>query len=178
MEAPRAKGTSLWLMPEGAAHDRLAALIGRLATRFGTAPFAPHVTLLPGVPGPERDVLETARTLAAELAPVPVGFSVLDGLEHHFRCLFLRVQASKALREAHARAATRFGREPEASFDPHLSLVYGTLDAQMKTELVRELATETTTRFDARRLRVWRTEGPVGEWRELGTLALGRGANV
>jgi hypothetical protein len=119
-------------------------------------------------------VLEGARALASEEAPVPLELTAVDGIDSHFRCLFLRVRASAALREAHERAAQRFGREPDPSFDPHLSLVYGTLDAPVKAALARELAAETTT-FEARWLHVWRTEGPVGEWRELGSFALGGG---
>jgi 2'-5' RNA ligase len=171
MEEPGARGISLWLMPEGEEHDRLSALIGRLAERFATASFAPHVTLLPGVPGPEREVLAIARVLAAETTPIPVDFSVVDGLEHHFRCLFLRAHPRRALRDAHERAARRFGREPQASFDPHLSLLYGSLAAPVKAALVRELAGEATTHFDAHALHVWRTQGAVGEWRPLGSFA-------
>jgi 2'-5' RNA ligase len=159
-------------MPEGAERDRLADLIGSLAGRFGTARFAPHVTLLPGVVGPEREVLETTRALAAEIVPFPVELSGLDGTEAHFRCLFLRARPSPDLSDAHARAAGRFGRAPDLSFDPHLSLVYGSLAAPVKAELVRELAAETRTRFEARHLSVWRTVGPVGEWRSLRSFAL------
>ena len=173
MGEPGAKGISLWLMPEGEEHDRLSALIDRLAARFGTASFAPHVTLLPGLPGPEPEVLETARVLAAETTPIPVDFSVVDGLDDHFRCLFLRAHLRRALRDAHEHAARRFGREPEPSFDPHLSLLYGRLEARAKAPLVQELAEETAARFDARRLHVWRTRGAVGEWRPLGSFAFG-----
>jgi 2'-5' RNA ligase len=159
-------------MPEGAEHDRLAALIGGLAVRLGTVSFAPHVTLLPGVLAPERDVLEIARALAAEVAPFPVELSGVGGAQAHFRCLYVRVRASEALRAAHACAARRFGREPDPSFDPHLSLVYGSLTAPVKAALARELA-ETTTCFEARHVHAWRTDGPVGEWRRLGSFALG-----
>ena len=178
MEEPRARGISLWLMPEGRARERLAALIDRLAARLGTAAFAPHVTLLPGLPGPETKVLDGARALAAELTPLTLDFSGIDGTEAHFRCLFLRVAASPALREAHARATRRFGCESEPSFDPHLSLVYGALDAGAKAELERELRPEVPPSFEGRRLHVWRTEGRVGEWRELAAVELGSGADV
>jgi 2'-5' RNA ligase len=173
MEEPRAKGVSLWLMPEAAVRERLATLIDRLAAEPGTAGFAPHVTLLPGLPGPEAEVLDRARVLAPELPALSLPFSGIDGTSAHFRCLFLRVATSPALREAHARAAQHFGREPEASFDPHLSLVYGTLDAARKDDLKRELQPLAPPSFEARRLHVWRTEGPVREWRELAAVELG-----
>jgi 2'-5' RNA ligase len=173
MGVPRAKGISLWLMPEGEEHDRLSALIDRLAARFGTVSFAPHVTLLAGLPGPEREVLERAGVLAAEIGPLSLELSGVGGTEAHFRCLFLRAHPQRVLREAHGRAALRFGREPEPSFDPHLSLLYGRLEARAKAPLVQELAEETAARFDARRLHVWRTRGAVGEWRPLGSFAFG-----
>ena len=173
MEEPRGRGVSLWLMPEGGARDRLAERIEGLALRLGTTPFAPHVTLLPGLPGPEAEMLARARALARELRSLRVGFSGVDGLDPHFRCLFFRVAASPALQATHARAARHFGREPEASFDPHLSLVYGSLGPGAKAALKRELSAEAPPPFEARHLHVWRTDGPVGEWRELARVEWG-----
>jgi 2'-5' RNA ligase len=172
MPEPRAKGFSLWLMPKGATRERLAAQIERLAERLGTARFAPHVTLLAGIPGPESNVVDTARALAGELGPLSLEPSGVDATETHFRCLFFRVQASGALRAAQAHAARRFGREPDPSFDPHLSLVYGTLDAGVKAELSRELVRQMPAAFEARRLHVWRTEGTAGEWGSLASFGL------
>jgi 2'-5' RNA ligase len=167
MEEPRARGVSLWLMPAGPTRDRLAETIGRLAARLGTRPFAPHVTLLPGLPGPETGVLERARELAAELEPVSIDLEGVSGHDAHFRCLFFRVADAPALRKAHERAARRFGREPDPAFEPHLSLVYGTLASDVKARLRAELAPDTPGGFLANRLHVWRTEGVVGEWHEL-----------
>jgi 2'-5' RNA ligase len=173
MEEARAKGISLWLMPEGDAHRRLSEIIDRLAVRLGTTPFPPHVTLLPGVLAPPPAVVEGARSLGADLAPFSVDLSSVDGIDQHFRCLFFRVQGGLSLRDAHSRAARQFGRESDPSFDPHLSLVYGTLDPAEKAGLVAELAGGATTSFEARRLHVWRTDGPVGEWREIAAFDLG-----
>jgi len=172
---PRARGISLWLVPEGATGERLAGLIDRLAARLGTTAFAPHVTLLPGVSGAEDDVLGRARALATDLEPFSIEFSGIDGHDAHFRCLFFRVGGSPVLREAHARAARRFDRAPDPTFDPHLSLVYGSLAAAAKAELTPELEARIPAPLVARRLHVWRTEGAVGDWRELVALDLGPG---
>lgn len=174
----RAGGASLWLMPEGKMYERLAATIDRLAARLGTTPFRPHVTLLAGLQGPEEELVEGARALAVELAPLHLAFSAIDGTERHFRCLFLRVADSDALRDAHSRAARRLGREADPSFEPHLSLVYGTLSVSLKGELARELAPEIGASFDARRLHVWRTDLTVEEWREVAAFDLSPGSVV
>ena len=170
MESPRAKGISLWLMPEGDTQARLVALVAlvaRLAARLATEPFAPHVTLLPGLLGRETEVVARAGRLARALAPFAVKLAGIEGRDEPFRCLFVRAEASAALRAAHARAARAFRRDPDPDFLPHLSLVYGTMAPERKTPLARELDAEAPGEFEARRLHVWRTEGNVAEWREL-----------
>jgi 2'-5' RNA ligase len=175
MQPPPAKGTSLWLMPEGEARTRLAALIDRLAVRLGTPSFAPHVTLLPGLPGPEKEVVARAASLARGIEPLTLSLGAIDGWNEPFRCLFVRADASAALRAAHARAARAFGLDPDPEFVPHLSLVYGTLAPDRKAGLLRELAAEAAAELEARHLHVWRTQGLVAEWRELAAFALGGG---
>jgi 2'-5' RNA ligase len=164
-------------MPEGAEQERLAAWIERLARRFGTEPFLPHVTLVAGLEGPASAVLANARRAAATLRPFQVSASGVAGRPGYFRCFFARIVEDAALRAAHDLASRAFGREPDPSFLPHLSLVYGELEPERKQALVRELGTNANVRFEARRLHLWRTEGPVADWREEAAFALGDGSS-
>jgi 2'-5' RNA ligase len=175
MEPLRAKGISLWLMPEGESGERLAALVVRLAARLGTEPFAPHVTLLPEVLEPEAAVVARAGGLARELAPLRLKLAGVEGSDEPFRCLFVRAEASAALRAAHAAAARAFERDPDPGFLPHLSLVYGRLAPERKTSLAREVGAEAALEFEVRSLHVWRAEGALVEWRELAVFPLGAG---
>jgi 2'-5' RNA ligase len=170
----RGVGISLWLVPEGSARDRLARLIDRLAARLGTAPFPPHVTLLAGLARPEGEALAAAEGVASSLAPFSVRLGGVDGGDAFFRCLFLRAGRTDALLVAHAAAARAFGRDPDPRFDPHLSLVYGELESRTRADLIRELRSLTERPFDADRLHVWRTVGPVREWRPLAVCPFAR----
>lgn len=173
MEEPGGRGVSLWLMPDGEARDRLEGLIGRLAVRLGTPSFPPHVTLLPGIEGrSEHDVLDATCAFGATLRPFPVRLQTLEGRDEPFRCLFARAAADEPLLSAHREAALAFGRAPDPAFLPHLSLVYGTLGPGVKESLVAELATQAAVSFEAGSLHAWRTEGPVVEWREIGSFRL------
>ena len=174
MDTGRARGVSLWLMPEGAERERLAALIEDLAARLGTRPFAPHVTLLPGLEGREERILATAALLAASVRPFRVRLVAVEGRDEHFRCLFARAEADEPLLAAHAAAARAFDRGPDPAFLPHLSLVYGTLAPETKRRLAAELVGAAALSFEVSSLRVWRTEGPVGGWRELRAVGLPR----
>jgi 2'-5' RNA ligase len=177
MEEGRARGVSLWLMPGDRARQRLAALIETLAVRLGTRPFTPHLTLLPGIEGRAPcSVLAVARSLAAGLRPLTVRLGSVEGREEHFRCVIALAASDEPLRAAHAAAARAFGREPDPSFLPHLSLVYGSLAPETKRALATEAAPVAAISFEAARLHLWRTEGPVGDWREIGAFPFGPGA--
>lgn len=160
-------------MPEGETAERLARWIGRLAKRYRTARFAPHVTLLSGLSGEAVALRERTRAAAAELAPFDARLDAFDGRDEHFRCLFVRVAEPAALAAAHATAARAFGRAPDPSFLPHLSLVYGTLAPESKRDVEREAESLLDVRFEARSLRLWSTAGPVSSWRELGAFPFG-----
>lgn len=169
----KAAGISLWLMPEGEPRDRLAALIASLAARLSTPAFVPHVTLLAAVEGsPAEDVLATARALSASLRPLAVYLEGVEDRDEYFRCLFARAVVDAPLHAAHAAAARAFRRQPDPAFFPHLSLVYGELPAEDKRLLALELAGSVVTSFEADRLHVWRTQGTVSDWRELGVFGL------
>jgi len=176
MEKGRARGVSLWLMPAGAVRQRLAALVESLAARLGTEPFAPHLTLLPAIEGTPDAVLTASRVLAARLQPLTVRLESVESREEHFRCLIALAAADEPLRAAHAVAARAFGREPDPWFLAHLSLVYGSLAPEAKRALAMEAAPVAAVSFEAARLHVWRTEGPVGDWREIEAFPLGPGA--
>jgi 2'-5' RNA ligase len=172
MDEQRATGCSLWLMPEGALRERLAARIDALAARSRTERFPPHLTLLSGIEGRDEDVLAGARDAAEALSPFGVRLGGVAGRDEHFRCLFLLAYDDEALRAAHAAAARAFGREPQTSFLPHLSLVYGRLEPSQKRALADEAGADGACCFEARRLHAWRTEGRAPDWREIGVLEL------
>jgi len=171
--APRVEAASIWLMPDGEPGEHLLAWIERLAERFRTERFRPHVTLLSGLSGEEADLGERTRLAATSLAPVAVHLDTIEGRDEHFRCLFVRAAEPDLLQAAHARTAEAFGRAPEPAFLPHLSLVYGTLAEEKKLDLAHEAGSDLDVRFEARTLHLWSTAGPVTSWRELAAFPLG-----
>ena len=67
-------GSSLWLLPEGAACEELAARIDALALRHGSPRFPPHVTLLGGLTGDVAEVLAAAARISrSHLCAIELG---------------------------------------------------------------------------------------------------------
>src|SRR5689334_21340434 len=123
---------SLWLRPTGPTLDRLQELIRRLTMRFGGAWPKPHVALLGGIELSTEGAAEHLAELAQRLRPVPIRLGRLEGRNDHFRCFYAVVEASPELFEAHRAACEVFGKAPVEPFEPHMSLLYGHVDAPSK----------------------------------------------
>lgn len=167
----RANGHSLWLRPEAELGDRLAALIADLARRLGTPAFAPHLTLLGGIPGAEADVLRATTLLAARLPSLTIRLGDATGSDAYFRCVVVAAEATPELQTARAQAAAAFGL-PVPPFFPHLSLVYGALPAATRDAVVGKIGSSLAGSFEARAVHLWRTEGEVAEWGPAGCIDL------
>lgn len=165
-----ARGVSLWLVPEGEAQAALARLIADLASRCGTPPFDPHVTLLAGLGLPAGEVVRRAGTLA--LDALVLALRPPEGRAEPFRCLYLPVIQTLRLLHTQAVARSAFGVQDEGPYEPHLSLVYGRLDEDRKSKLAKEIAADVPPPVRFAALEVVKTEGPVGEWRRLAHIQL------
>ena len=163
----RATGISLWLVPEGDERQLLERLIGELASALGTPPFAPHVTLIPGLAGREGDVVRRTKEMAATLEPHSVPVGPVEGRAEYFRCLYARIPETLRLLTTRAQARLTFRGAGEAAFEPHLSLVYGRLSSEDKAPLIADLTPRLPKRLTCTALEVVLTEGPSADWRSL-----------
>ncbi len=162
-------GFSLWLVPEDEMRRRLAALIESLSRRFGGPVFEPHVTLLAGIRRSERDVLARTEQILRGATALPLRFTGPETGDTRFRALYLRVEPSAPLLALHEAARDAFDRRDDPPYLPHLSLVYG---APPPPEVAQEIRPVAPARFEARRLDVYSTEGPVESWRRVRRLRL------
>ncbi len=116
---------SIWLLPR---EDQLAALraqVQALAPRHEGHVFEPHVTLQGDLPLP----LDAARALVDQLAGSTASLHwpvrAVEGTEHYFRSLYLRLDAGEAF-ERLGRACVQASGTPDGlSPYAHLSLAYG-----------------------------------------------------
>lgn len=159
-------------MPDAGSFAKLEALVSTLAGRLGTAAFAPHVTLIHGLALEESELAARAATLSKRLRVPPVELGPLEARDEFFRSLYLRAEPSDWFRVEHAGAAEAYGVSPDPAYLPHLSLVYGRVDASEK-ERVSTIAADRPSAIELTAIEVWRTHGPVGDWRLRRRLPLG-----
>jgi 2'-5' RNA ligase len=156
------------------AQDRLVDLVDTLAPRFRTRTFIPHVTVQGDLDRRLKDVTALAATLAASLPVQRVAVRGIEQSTHYYRAFYLAFDGFDAFAPLVRRSAQASGTDAGLSPFPHLSLAYGTLGADAKAALAREVAASVPATLTFDRLAVSLSGQSVGiaSWRVLQTFAL------
>ena len=162
---PAGQKYSLWFMPQGEVCNRLTQILHRLSIRYEAPEFPPHVTLLGSCVGERDEMIRRSSLVAAALRPLTIRLGKIDFRDEYFRCVFVHAALTQPLRNAHQTACHQFGRQNEAAFMPHLSLLYANLPVNAKERLIAELGPRLDVQFKVRSLHLFHTHGAVKEWR-------------
>lgn len=120
---------SLWALPAAADAAPLATWIERLSAAVGSAPFAPHITVI-SAPAAPASAVEAA---LGTVAPFPVALTALSDSDERTRCITVGAQAPPLFTLRAALAATLDA--PGEAYEPHLSMVYARLGAAQRRAL-------------------------------------------
>lgn len=159
-------GYHFFLEPTGAVQAVLSDAIQQLAVLSGGPVCTPHVTLLARIEGERDVVLEGAQALALELSPLHITLGDIGMEDAYFRALYLYA-AGTNLSQAHLKATRRVGISDGPPYFPHLSLMYGNLDAATKERFLEQILIPTDLSWTADALHVYRTPGSVETWEHI-----------
>ncbi|RMH07016.1 MAG: hypothetical protein D6704_05905 [Nitrospirae bacterium] len=174
--SPRAKHRyHLWLIPETQVASRVKAVIDHLSETWHAPRFAPHLTLWGGIEGEHVQVQLAASRLASTLAPLSLEIAAPAYGMEYFRCVYLRVVETPALRQAHTQARTLFGCREATTFSPHISVLYGRYSDTVKQRVVATLSNWCGITFETRELSLIRSESEdPQDWHVIATFPLSR----
>lgn len=141
---------SFWLVPQEPDFTYLQTLITTLANRFGTVSFCPHVTLYSGpLPSPlaATQVCDALRATPLELAVVSLGHT-----SHFTKTLYVQLRPSPELSHlvsSLVAAIPNAEQPPQPNLDPHVSLLYHTLESSTQQRVTDHITLpRPTLRFD------------------------------
>jgi hypothetical protein len=123
-----------WLCPAEPARSQFSALIGELANRFDAPAFEPHVTIyLTSAEREEpREVLER---VLPNRSPYRLTLSGLDYSAKFTQTLFVRFARDAGLANLSEDLRRTSASQSDYQLNPHLSLLYKTMDLEIKREL-------------------------------------------
>jgi len=172
------KTYTLWLEPTGRTHELLATTIAHLSQAHDGPFFDPHVTLLGDIAGQEERILEQTDQLANVLSPIDLILTVPAFQDQHFQCVFMRIEETSMLLDAHTRARTVFHKEAVPPFMPHVSLLYGLYPTSLKEQIIGTLSTSLSVQFTASVVTLFRVEGnSPNDWYKVQTFGF-RGQGI
>ncbi len=157
-------GYSIWLMPTGDVRDELSKTISQLSALYATPVFPPHVTLIGNLAGNVAELSSQTQQLASRTRKFEITLAKIDYLDEYFRCLFVQAEETPALGEAIRTARIIFHREQDAKFMPHLSLMYGSFNAETKKQIVQAVGREFSRGFPVKSVHLFSTKGEPKDW--------------
>jgi 2'-5' RNA ligase len=152
-------------MPAGRVYRQLAGRIRELSREYSTPESEPHVTLLGGILGPEREVIAKSASLARLIRPFVVRLTNVDYLDEYFRCPFIRVAETEPVMKANQAAREVFSLWEQPAYMPHLSLMYGNLTSDVKEKIASQLGRRFDLAFKVRNVHLFSITGEPNEWR-------------
>lgn len=166
---------SVWLMPDAAWAREFGAIVDDLAGRFATPRFEPHLTLIGGQPFGREDLKR--RLTPAVTGVAPISRPVLDVVtgDAFFRSFYALFGAEEGLGDLRRRVNVAvLGADP-GSFMPHVSLLYGAVEAGAKAAAAAEIRAALkgrTVAFD--RIEIVRSgdEVPIEDWKSVAAFPL------
>ena len=163
---------SIWLMPAPQDGEFLATIVADLSRRFGTPLFTPHLTV-------RGDTDMTLAALAAEVAQAAGAIAAfseavtgIETSETFFRSFYARFAIAPAL----AALKQRLDGQAQDAFIPHVSLLYGPVEAAAKAAAAAEISAKLsgrTIRFDRLCVVTSGQDVPIDRWHIVETAMLG-----
>jgi len=165
----------LWLEPTGKTHELLATIIAHLSRAHSGPLFDPHVTLLGDIVGQEGNLIHKTEKLAHALSPFDLTLTVPAFQDQYFRCVFMRVEETSTLLDAHTLSRKVFHKEDAISYLPHLSLLYGSYPRSLKEQIIGTVPTSLSVQFTVSAVTLFRVEGnSPKDWHRVQTFGFSR----
>ncbi len=158
---------SLWIRPHGDLAHKLQDHINRLSENHNTPKFEPHLTLLGGLTTNESELVSFTDVLAHTLSPFSIYLTEIGRGSDYYHCVFVKAKKTKPLMHAHETAAKVFEVDPERTYKPHVSLLYGDFDLHDKERIINKLGRSYDTEFKARNLLLVNTTGTPEQWEKI-----------
>jgi 2'-5' RNA ligase len=166
---------SVWIQPNGQALESILKAMRLLRQRTGGPEFHPHLTLLKGIETTRSAADLRLGHLASRIRPFMVRLGRIAWKRDYFRCLYATVAMNQELAAAQKMAHEIFEMSPAEPFEPHVSLLYGSLDEALQKELAKEAGGSLHVSFEAKAMHLVNAAQsvPVSEWKTLAERRLG-----
>lgn len=159
---------SIWLMPDAESRSLLQPVHERLCRQFAAPRFDLHLTLLGGRAGDAAQLKAVLPQIAAGIAPFRTPVKDVRTSEAFFQSFYALFEAQGSVLALKERTMRLAVNEDVGAFMPHVSLLYGPVEAAAKAQAAdeaRQILTGLPLRFEAITLALSSETIPIQDWR-------------
>ena len=127
-----------WLLPAEPARGFFSAIVHELAARFDAPIFEPHLTLYAGTK-PNEEPSELLRRTFAGRESLHLSIRDVQSSEQFTKTLFVQFEPDPRLSEISLALRRASSSNADYELNPHLSLIYKTMQAAAKSELAKSI---------------------------------------
>jgi len=165
---------SLWIRPSQTQIDELTKIISRLSHRYRTTPFPPHITLLPNITAPINTIEKACRKILERHQAFDIELKEIAFTQDYYRNLYIVTKTGTLLTTLYEDTKDTLSSETDDIYMPHVSLLYGKLDAKQQHALKEELKGSYANTYNCQRLDIYNTTNKVSEWHLVKTYYLSK----
>jgi len=147
------KQFSVWLLPPKKVQAGYREIIDKFSRSLKTPEFEPHITLISSIETSEELLVEKVGNWVKDQKPVKIELTEVGVSTTFFQCVFLRVKPTVELLKAYMAVNQRLKKAESGFYMPHMSLVYGDIDVDLRFSVARKIGLK-TKRFVADRVAI------------------------
>ena len=155
---------SLWLRPAQDQIDEMTKIISMLAHRYRTLPFPPHITLLSSISNDLDTLTKVCKSVTEKTKRFDIALEEISFTDVYFKNLFINARTETQLLKLHKNISNKLKHSIYEVYLPHVSLLYGKLDAKTQQALKNELEGNYLNTFSCQRLDIYNTTRKENEW--------------
>lgn len=158
---------SIWLEPAGNELEKIQRVISELAEDAHVDSFVPHITLLSRIPYDPENIIRQLTLLAQNTKPIQIKFDKLCLSDNPLKCFFLECIESSELMDLNQKAQKLFSIKNE--YQPHMSLIYGTIDEKVKKDFTRKIENLGLEYFSfiPKSVSLWHAQDTPKNWKKI-----------
>lgn len=137
---------SIWVEPTAKDAKYLIQIICKLAKKYDSPTFNPHITVYSGVQN--VSTAKSAVRNCVNMKKFTVEATDLEFSDNLWKTVFINVKENQELKQIHNTIKKDIPLNPKYEFNPHISLIYKKLDDSQKQGIIDDLKIKSKLTFD------------------------------
>lgn len=159
----------LFLIPTAIQYTRYNRVINSLSKKYDTPSF-PHVTLLSMIEAEEENLVTKVENITKGFNKIEVEIFGINFTNTVSQCVFAQIKMSPQLLTLYNELETNLEYSDKSPYFPHMSLVYGDLTPEVKSNIAKELRVGNKLLLD--KVVIYRDDPLKSDWKQVAEFEL------